>query len=328
MSRDWREVGFPGWQYNTLYAVSKAVSLHRDTVKRLLYGDSEPPNSQSRASIIDPYKDLIAEHLERYPAIRGTKPFRILKDRGYKGSVNTVIHYVRPLRKKITKTYKPMNYVAGENAQVDWAHFGKLKVAGGERKLYLFAMVLSYSRTIYAEFTFDISTESFLRLHERAFSYFGGTARKLLYDNLKSAVIDRVGNEVIFNSQLVDFSGFYGFELSACRPYAGNEKGRVERAIRYIRDSFASGYNEEILDARNRDLKVWLDTVANVRPWPQGRDKTVKSVWLEEKEFLLKPHYDRYFHAMQTKPARSSKEDLFALISTITQFPLNIKESA
>lgn len=299
------------YEHYTLHATSKVVGLHRDTVQRILYKDSPPQGSpERRPSILYPYVDIIEDHLKRYPGIRGTKLLRIIQDRGYEGSLNTLHRYLRPLRKKHQKTFKPMSYIAGEQGQVDWAHFGKMKVAGGERKLYLFVMVLSYSRAIYAEFTFDISTDSFLRLHERAFSFFGGAPRKLLYDNLKSAVAERIDNTIRFNARLHEFAGFYGFEPAACKPYAGNQKGRVERAIRYIRDNFAGGYQFSFLDESNRDIRYWLDSVTNIRPWPQGKDKTVAETWEEERSYLLKPLSENKFHAMSSTTARSSKHGL------------------
>ena len=295
------------FDHYTLYAVSKAVGLHRDTVKRLLYQGREPPSCEAKASILDSYKDIIDEHLNRYPSIRATAMHKILAERGYKGSLSTLRRYLRLVRKKPKEGFVPRNYVPGEQAQVDWAHFGKLAVKGGDRKLYLFVMVLSYSRAIYAEFSFNIKTDSFLRLHERAFSYLGGVPQKILYDNLKSAVIERIGKDVKFNPDLEEFSGFYGFEPAACRPYAGNQKGRVERAIRYIRDNFASGYTVTDIEEANRDLLYWLNETANIRPWPQGREHRVEELWKEEKALLRSDDGTHDFHACYSKTIRSNK---------------------
>lgn len=275
-------------EHYSIHAVSQVVKLHRDTVKRLLYGDDTPESEFRRARIIDPYLETISEHLNQYPSIRGKTLFQILKDRGFQGSYNSVLRAVRPLRRKAKKSFKPMQVFKGEQGQVDWAHFGSLAVEGGSRKLYLFAMVLSWSRAIFAKFTFDSKTDSFLRLHEEAFQYFGGSPRHILYDNLKSAVSERYRDTIKLNPQLIEFSGFYGYQPRICKPYAGNQKGRVERAIRFIRDSFASGYTFTDIDSANVDLRNWIEKVANERQWPDNKNRQVKEAFKDESEFLLK----------------------------------------
>ncbi len=297
------------YEHYTVHAVSKIVGLHRDTVKRILYGDDEIPESKNRVRITDAYLPVIEQHLEQYPSIRSTALLKIIKDRGYTGSYQTLLRVVRPLKKKIKRSFKPMQAFPGEQGQVDWAHFGSLKVKGGERKLYLFVMVLSWSRALFARFSFDQKTDSFLRLHEQAFRYFGGSPRSLLYDNLKSAVLERYRDKIKFNPQLIEFSGFYGFEPKPCRPYAGNEKGRVERAIRYIRDSFASGYTISDIDQANEDLKEWLNDTADERPWPDNKQRSVRDVWQEEKGYLL-DLADRNVSPKHALEVRSSKTSL------------------
>ena len=296
------------YEHYSLHAVSKTVGLHRDTVKRLLYGHDQPPNA--RPSIVEPYLDTIKDHLDRYPNIRSTALLRILKDRGFTGSISTLRRFIKPLRSTKKTQYRPLKFIPGEQAQVDWAHFGSLSVAGGQRKLYLFVMVLSHSRSIYAEFTFDTKIDSFLRLHERAFEFLGGVSRKLLYDNMKTVVIERLGNQIKYNQQLIEFAGFYGFEPAVCAPYSGNQKGRVERAIRYIRDNFASGYSLDLIDLANRDLKTWLVDTANKRPWPEDRTKSTSEIWHEEKKLLRQPIPGQAFNSMHSQTARSSKTGL------------------
>jgi transposase len=102
-------------------------------------------------------------------------------------------------------------------------------------------MVLSYSRKVFLHFFLNARTENFLRGHELAFNYFAGSPRVALYDNLKSAVLDRQGDAVRFNPTLLKFAAHYRFEPRPCAVYRGNEKGRVERAIRYIRSNFYTG---------------------------------------------------------------------------------------
>lgn len=274
------------YEHYTIHAVSKTVGLHRDTVKRLLYGDDQPESEIQRPKVTDPYLESIKTHLDQYPNIRATTLIRILKDRGYGGSLASLRRAMSPLRKKKKRSFQPMTVFQGQQAQVDWAHFGSLKVNKGERKLYLFVMVLSWSRAAFAKFTFDQKTDSFLRLHEEAFQYFGGAPKEILYDNLKSAVLERFKDKIKFNPQLVEFSGFYGYEPRACKPYSGNQKGRVERAIRFIRDDFSVIANFSDIKTLNEQLFQWLEGVVLTKPWPDSSDYTVGAQLKKEQEFL------------------------------------------
>ena len=129
----------------------------------------------------------------------------------------------------------------GEQCQVDWANCGTVPVGNAVRKLSAFVMVLSYSRMMYAELTLSQSLEDFLQAHLRAFRFFGGVPEKALYDNLKSVCLARLGADIRFNPRFLEFSGHCLFEPVLCRPGHGNEKGKVERGIRYLRTSFLDG---------------------------------------------------------------------------------------
>ena len=126
----------------------------------------------------------------------------------------------------------------GEQAQVDWGHFGHLRIGRARRPLMAFVMVLSHSRQIFLRFCLDARMESFLRGHVGAFTAWGGVPRVLLYDNLKSAVLERRGDAIRFHPTLLTFAGHYRYEPRPVAVARGNEKGRFERAIRYVRDGF------------------------------------------------------------------------------------------
>ena len=125
----------------------------------------------------------------------------------------------------------------GEQAQVDWGHFGTIRIGNADRPLWCFVMVLSWSRAMWARFVLDPQMEGFLRCHQQAFHALGGVPRVVLYDNLKSVVIDRIGDEVRFNDRILEFAGHFAYDPRPCAPYRGNEKGRVERRIRDLRES-------------------------------------------------------------------------------------------
>ena len=174
-------------------------------------------------------------------------------------------------------------------AQVDWAHFGHVMVGSARRALSCFVMTLSYSRALYLEFFFDQTMENFLRGHAHAFAYWPGQPRVLLYDNLKSAVLERRGNQIHFHPRLIELSAHYHFAPRPCQVRAGNQKGRVERAIRYVRDSFWAGRCFTTLAECNRQAWLWRDQVAHQRRWPGDDSRTVADVFAEEQSHLLTP---------------------------------------
>jgi hypothetical protein len=126
-------------------------------------------------------------------------------------------------------------------------------------------MVLSHSRGMFARFFLDQSSENFLRGHVEAFAALGGVPRVLLYDNLKSVVLDRVGEHVRFHPRILDLAGHYHFAPRPCAPYRGNEKGKVERTIHYLRYSFFAGRQFHSIAALNTELAQWIEQTAHAR---------------------------------------------------------------
>jgi hypothetical protein len=150
-----------------------------------------------------------------------------------------------------------------------------------------FVMVLSYSRRIYLRFFLDARMENFLRGHAGAFEAWGGAPRVLLYDNLKSAVLERRGDAIRFHPALIDFAGHYRFEPRPVAVARGNEKGRVERAIRYVRDSFFAGRTVSDVDALNAEAEEWSRGIAADRRCPGQEAMSVGEVFAEEAPRLL-----------------------------------------
>jgi hypothetical protein len=176
-----------------------------------------------------------------------------------------------------------------EQAQVDWAHFGQVAVGRAKRNLSCFVITLSWSRALYLEFFFDQTMENFLRGHVHAFEGWVGQPRVLLYDNLRSAVLERRGSEIHFNPRLLELCAHYHFVARPCQVRAGNQKGRVERAIRYVRESFFAGRAFTTLAECNRQALLWRDQVAHQRKWPGDDARTVEQVFAEEQPRLLPP---------------------------------------
>src|SRR6202161_477105 len=213
----------------------------------------------------------------------------MIRDRGYSGSVVQLRRTVARLRPQSREPFLQLQTFAGEQAQVDWAHFGHVMVGRAKRALSCFVMTLSYSRALYLEFFFDQTMENFLRGHVHAFQAWSGQPRVILYDNLKSAVLERRGNQIHLNPRLIELSAHYHFAPRPCQVRAGNQKGRVERAIRYVRDSFWAGRTFTTLAECNRQALLWRDQVAHQRRWPGGDNRTLADVFAEEQSRLLPP---------------------------------------
>jgi hypothetical protein len=193
-----------------------------------------------------------------------------------------------------------------DQAQVDWANFGQVVVGRARRALSCFVITLSYSRALYLEFFFDQTMENFLRGHVHAFQDWGGQPRVLLYDNLRSAVLERRGDQIHFHPRLMELCAHYHFVARPCQVRAGNQKGRVERAVRYIRDSFWAGRHFTTLAECNRQALLWRDEIAHRRPWPGDSARTVEQVFNEEQLRLLPPPANP-FSTDLIVPVRSAK---------------------
>src|SRR5579862_7402593 len=274
------------WKIGT---IASELGVHPDTVRNAIESERFHNTPPLRPSIVDPYADFIRQTLDQHPRLRATRIYQMVRDRGYTGSVVQLRRAVAELRPQIHEPFLRLQVFPGEQAQADWAHFGSVTVGRAHRTLSCFVMTLSYSRALYLEFFFDQTTENFLRGHVHAFQAWNGQPRMVLYDNLKSVVLERRGSQILFNPRLLELSAHYHFAPQLCQVRAGNQKGRVERAIRYVRDSFWAGRTFTTLAECNRQALVWRDQVAHQRPWPGDTARRVEQVFAEERPRLL-PH--------------------------------------
>jgi transposase len=273
------------WRIGT---IATTLGVHHDTV-RLAIERFIRPGTQVRASTLDPYKPFVLATLEQYPRLRATRLYAMIRERGFAGSAVQVQRWVRTVRPAArAEAYLRLETLPGEQAQVDWGNFGALPVGGGRRLLSCFVLVLSWSRAVYARFALDQTLESFLRGHVEAFTALGGAPRTILYDNLKSVVLDRVGDHIRFHPRVLELAGHYHYAPQPCAPYRGNEKGKVERMIQYLRHSFFAARRFSSLDDLNGQLARWIREVAHTRALPgHQRDRLVRDALTEEQPRLL-----------------------------------------
>lgn len=226
------------WKAGT---IATELGVHPDAVRNAIESERFHNSKPLGVSVVDPYIEFIRHTLDQHPRLRATRIDQMIRDRGYSGSVVQLRRTVARLRPQFREAFLRLQTFPGEQAQFDWAHFGHVMVGRAKRALSCFVMTLSYSRALYLEFFFDQTMENFLRGHVHAFEYWPGQPRVILYDNLKSAVLERRGNQIQFHPRLIELSAHYHFAPRPCQVRAGNQKGRVERAIRYVRDSFPHG---------------------------------------------------------------------------------------
>ena len=247
--------------------IARALGLDRRTVaKWLLEPRFRPRLSTPRASKLDPYKSQIRQWLEAHP-YSAQQVFQRLREDSFEGGYTIVKDYVRTVRARRAPAFLTLSFGPGECAQVDWGEYGSVAVGETRRKLSLFVMVLCYSRLLYVEFTLSQTMEQFLACHQNAFAFFGNRVpAKVMVDNLKSAVLRRLTGEApVFNPRYLDFARHAGFSIVACNQGKGNEKGRVESGVGYVKKNFLNGLQIPDFSALNPALRVWLDTLANVR---------------------------------------------------------------
>jgi transposase len=275
------------WKVGT---IATQLGLHHETVRRAIgvaRFTRNPSGKSRRARLTDPYEAFIRQTLRHYPRLRATRIFEMIRQRGYRGSVVTLRRLVATLRPSEREVFLRLRTFPGEQAQVDWASFGKVQIGRAQRKLSGLALTLSFSRALYLEFFFDQSLENFLRGHVRAFNAWGGCPRTLLYDNLRSVVLERRGDAIRFHPRLLEMAAHYHFAPRPCHVGRGNEKGRIERAIRYVRESFFAARPFTTLEDFNRQAHQWLKTIAHRRPWPQDRARSVSQAFEQEQPQLL-----------------------------------------
>jgi transposase len=238
------------WKVGT---IATQLGVHHGTVDRVLSQAGLPKAERPhRASLIDSYLPFVLQTLKQYPKLTASRLYAMVRERGYSGGEDHFRHLIAHHRPRP----QPEAY-------------------------------LSFSRKIFLRFFLDARMANFLRGHEAAFQAWKGLPRVLLYDNLKSAVLERQGDAIRFHPTLLEFAAHYRFEPRPVAVARGNEKGRVERAIRYIRDSFFAARQWRDLDDLNAQAAVWCQGQAADRPCPEDRSMSVRAAFAQERPKLL-----------------------------------------
>lgn len=269
--------------------IANQVGVHYHTVRRVLAraGQLLPPPAK-RPSKLDPYVPFMVETLQKYPRLRASRLFDMVQQRGYVGKPSHFRDWVSRLRPRPpAEAYLRLRTLPGQEAQADWAHFGKVRIGQAERRVLAFVMVLSWSRQIFLRFYLGDAMPNFLRGHVEAFTTWQAVPRVILYDNLKSAVLERVRDAIHFHPTLLALAAHYRFEPRPVAIARGNEKGRVERAIQYIRHAFYAARSWRDIEDLNAQAQAWCEGPAAARICRAERTLTVGAAFAREQAMLL-----------------------------------------
>ena len=250
---------------HSIRQIAKATGFSRNTIRNVLRQKAPMPfQAPHRPSKLDPYKEYASA---RYLAagLCATRIFDEIKAQGYTGSIIILRRFLRTLKADVVAQKKAtvrFESAPGQQAQVDWAYCGRFPDAQGRPvSVYAFIMVLGYSRMIYAGFTTSMDLPTLVACHLDAFAFFGGIPKEILYDNMKQVRLSRDK----WNPLFMDFAAVHGFAPKTHRPFRPRTKGKVERAVKYLKQSFLAGRSFADLAELNAQARHWMDHTANVR---------------------------------------------------------------
>jgi transposase len=267
-------------------AIARKLSMSRKTVQKILHAAPKEKRESRRGSMLDPFEPEIRRLVEEAPAIRAPAVLERLRAQGYTGGVTILRARLGDLRPRRREAFLTLDFAPGAAAQVDWADFG-FALPGCPRRVSAFVMVQCHSRYLYLEFTLSQRMGAFLRCMERALAFFGGTTTAEIFDNMKTVVTKRATGVTIFNAHFLEYARARGFAVKACNPRRGNEKGRVERPIGFVRERFWPGRRFSDLLDLNRQATAWRDEFANNRAHESTGQ--VPSLVFRAEQPLLKP---------------------------------------
>jgi transposase len=247
--------------------IARHLRIDRSSVKKYVGNPEVIQKRPNRTSKIDPYRDQIKSLLDEDPTASAPVVLQHLIKDGFGGKVTIVRDYLRQVRGKRKQriAYARFESAPGEQMQIDWGHFGSLPYGDTHRKLYALVVIEAFSRMLYVCFTHSQKQDALHDCLLKAFTWFGGCPKKLVVDNMTTAVIERLGPVVRFNDAFLDFLRHVAVEPVACNPGAPYEKGKVESGVKYVRRNFMPLRSFADLDDVQHQALHWLDTVANVR---------------------------------------------------------------
>ena len=251
-------------------AIARRLHCHHRTVRKALAMASPPaPTAERRESVLDPYRVRIDTLMAKYPDLSAVRVMQEISkgEDGYRGTIYPLRRYLHRVRPSRLRVYQEVLYEPGEAMQVDWGDCGRLPIGNSVRRVSVFVAVLCYSRMCYIEFSLTQRKADFYRGVVHALTFFQASPRKLIVDNLKSAVLNGSGRHACFHPEFLALCGHFCMEPIACAARDPESKGIVEGGVRYVKRSALAGRSEELVtwEDYQRLAPRWRDEVANVR---------------------------------------------------------------
>jgi transposase len=254
----------------------------------------------------EPYDAEIRRLLDDTPELTAPGILERLRPLGYTGGITILRDRVRRVRPRPPKeAFLTLDFKPGAAFQVDWADFG-FALPGCPRRVSAFVMVACYSRYLYLEFALSQAMGTFLRCMERGLKFFGGVAAADIFDNMKTVVLSHAPHATVFNRRFLEYAKARDFAVVACNVRKGNEKGRVERPIGFVRTRFWRGRQFTDLFDLNMQAAQWRDDVANNRRH-EATGKVPSLVFRHEEQRQLKPISDTPFDVDDVDTATVTK---------------------
>jgi transposase len=242
--------------------IARRMGVHRSTVKKYLTEGihvGEVPRYGPRGSKLDFFENQIKAWIENDHLNRATLIYDRLCKVGFDGSYEIVKRRVSQMKSDAQRiAYIRFETEPGHQAQVDFGEFQVIDTLGNVRKYYLFAMILGYSRYIYAELVERCDLVTFLDCHIRAFAFLGGVPEEIVYDRMRNVYRGLMDNQLVFNPELTKLALHYSFKPVVAPAYSPWVKGKIERPMDFIREGFWRGYSFINLKTGNHDLLSWL----------------------------------------------------------------------
>jgi len=322
---DWAEVRAMHADGIKKREIARRLGISRNTVDKLI--DAREPPRYERApagSMLDPLEGVLRELIKDWPDIKAPRVTEILReDHGYGGSVDLVRRRLALLRPKTVRAAQRTGYRPGQVLQVDWGEMPtRPKIAGRERRVYALVATLPYSGAQTAHFSFDLTAESFLEGHVRIFDWLGGVVRECVYDNLRSAVARRDGDQVTWNQRFVTLRGHYAFHAHACTPETPREKGSVEGGVRHLKTGFWPARRFGCLAELDAQYARWRDQVCNRRTHATGRFPVAERL-AHERE-VLRPLPPTAFDFAGARPVRVPLDGYLKLVGNFYRAPIGL----